>query len=133
MRDSHTPRVAVDWDPDTQMQLIQEGHSAALASLSKLKVDQTATWQKVRWRVCTFVTLTCRRRQCTGIVSYAPRLMQEYSLRHRNHWKRIAAFLGFVLSILALHRYSALLARLRDTTLNWAKEWFWAILNDFTK
>ncbi len=44
----------LDWDPDTQMQLIQEGHSAALAALSKLKLDQTATWQKVR-SICVFL------------------------------------------------------------------------------
>lgn len=38
----------LDWDPSTQVQSIQEGHSAALAAFAKLKVDAHSTWSKVR-------------------------------------------------------------------------------------
>lgn len=31
--------------------------------------------------------------------------MQEHSLRSRNHWRRVAVLLGFVLTVLAFRRY----------------------------
>ena len=98
----------LEWDPQTQLQLIQEGHSAAVSAFARLKLEHNATWQK-----------------CTGIVTYADHLMQEHKMQSRNPWALIAAFLGFVLSLLAGRQYWHVLMRWKDHLSQWVRAaWF---------
>lgn len=90
----------LEWSAESQLLLVQRGHSAALASLQNLKNELPHVWNTV-----------------ANAVTYAPEHYAQYAIRSNNQWRRITLALMVFLGVWAASIW-------RETLRKWFRRLF---------